>query len=180
MGSRWSWAARCSRRLGGDLTRPPGLGHPAGDVALAFGQRGDHHVRVAQERLELAVLVTQDAQHAGRLAQPGMRAAQDLLDVLGAPGQPAAELRDDQPQALADGQPQDVVDHVERDGRGRLLDGQRGAVVELAPRRALLTVDEVLADHRLLAYRAGRVGAERVEPRLGDLQLDARDRRAHP
>jgi hypothetical protein len=66
-----------------------------------------------------------------------MRAAQDLLDVLGAAGEPAAELREDQPQPLADGQAQDVVDDVERDGRVRLLDGQRGAIVELAPRRVL-------------------------------------------
>jgi hypothetical protein len=101
------------------------------------------------------------AQHVGQVLRPARQAG--------------AELRDDQAEALAVRAAHHVQHEVGRDRRRRLVDRDR-VVAQALLRAARLTVDEVLADQRLLADVAGGVGAERVEARLGDLGLDHRAR----
>ena len=69
--------------------------------------------------LSTCCLVAEDLQHLLRLAQAGVRLAQQLGDVLRAAREAGAELGDDQPQAVAVGPPHHVVHEVRRDRRGR-------------------------------------------------------------
>jgi hypothetical protein len=102
-----------------------------------------------------------------------VRLAEQLVEVLRAAGHTGAELGDDQPQALPVRLAHDVLDEVGRDRRGGVVDLE-GVVRQLVLGAAGLAVDVVLADERLLADVAGRVGAERLEAGLGDLRLDDR------
>ena len=163
-----------------DLGRLAGLDHPARDVLLLLLELRDHAVGVGDEVLDDLVLVAEDLEHLARLAQAGMGALEDLLEVLRAAGEAGAELGEDQPEALAVGTAHDVAEEVLRHDRRGLLDRHAAAVLQLLGRRARLAVDVVLADQRLRADAALGVGAEGVEARLGDLDLDERLRAARP
>src|SRR5215217_3069763 len=68
----------------------------------------------------------------------------------------------------------DVVDEVDGDGGGRVVDRDARAGREFAGALAGEAVDEVLADQRLWARLAEDVLAQRLEARLGDLDADQR------
>ncbi len=112
------------------------------------------------------------------------------MQVLASAGQAGAQLVEDDRQALAEGQAQDVVDQVEVH---RVLGlGHREQVLPgagLSARNALErqrrgrprgvglgggALDELLPDQGLRPDDAGGVAAEVVEPRLGDGQDDGR------
>ena len=116
-------------------------------------------------------LAAEDAQRLARLAQARVGAAQHLAQVVGPTGQPGAQLGHDQPQPVAVGPAQDVVDEVDRDRRAGLLDRYPAAVGQALVGGARLTVHEVLADQRLGADLAAGVAAQIGEAGLGDLGL---------
>ena len=92
-------------------------------------------------------------------------AAHDVVDVLGAAGYTGAELVEDDPQPLAVRGPQHVVDQVDGDRRGRLLDGDRRAVRELLGARSRAC--SRCSTHRsatAAATRTGRPCAARPKP----------------
>ena len=94
-----------------------------------------HGVRVADEVADDLVLAAQDRERLGQLAQRRVRAADHLVQLLGAAGQAGAELVEDQPEALAVGAAHHRVDQVGRDRRGGALHRAR-ARRRAAPRRA--------------------------------------------
>jgi len=94
------------------------------------------------------------------------------------PADAGAELGDDDPQALALGLAEDVVDEVGRDRRRGLLHRDPPAGLELLRRRAGQAVEEVLADERLRARLAVHVAAQRPEPAAIDAKADERVLRA--
>ncbi len=77
----------------------------------------DHAVRVGDEVLDDLVLVAEDLEHLARLAQAGMGALEDLLEVLRPAGEARAELGEDQPEPLAVRPPHDVAEQVLRHDR---------------------------------------------------------------
>ena len=87
-----------------------------------------------------------------------MRAPDDLVQLLGPPGQADAELRQEQPEALPVRAPHDARDQVGRDRRARALDRDRPASGSSSFAVADLAVDVVLADQRLVADAALGVG----------------------
>ena len=146
----------------------------------------ERRVRVAGEVGQRAVLRREQREDLVGLLERRVGAADDLVELLAAAGQAGAELGDDQRQPLAVGQAHDVVEEVEVDrpswfarpaagtgpcprpcrsssGRG----GAGGADGALLRRRAL---DELLADQRLRADLAVRVGAEVLEAAVLDVE----------
>jgi hypothetical protein len=160
----------------------------ARDAVAVAGQRLEDLVGVAREVGEHLVLLGEDPEDLVRRAQGRVRAADRLVEVRAAAGQAGAELVEDDRQALALGQARDVVDQVDVDRLGGALDRQQVlaraalALGDLAQRRRRLlalrarlrrrALDVLLADERLRADRALRVGAEVLERGLGDLEHD--------
>ena len=116
---------------GGDLGGLARLDDEARHLLLARLELGRRPCRSRDEVLDHRVLVAEDLQHLAGLAQARVGALEHLLEVLGPAGEAGAELVDDQPQALAVGAAQDVVDQVLRDRGLGLLDRDRAAVLEL-------------------------------------------------
>jgi hypothetical protein len=77
-----------------------------------------------------------------------VRAAHHLAQVVRAAGETRSELRQDQPEPLAIGPPHDVLDEVDGNCRGGLLDRDRPAPVrrQAAIGASGLAIDEVFAD----------------------------------
>ena len=162
-----------------------GPGHEVGHVCTLARQRGQHGVGVARELGQGAVLAAQDGQHVVGLLEGGVGAADDVAQVLTATSEPGAELVEDDRQALAVGQAQDVGHQVQINRAGGLRCRQQvlaraGPVTDRSqgrrlggpgrPRLGRHAFHELLADQRLGADGAGGVLAEVAEPRAGDAQ----------
>ena len=146
---------RSPRRRSG--RRPCGCAARSPTTVSALTVRScERPVLVAEER-RARVSVSRSAGIARRIA---------ALRSGAAAGDARAELVDDDPQPLALGLAQDVVDEVGRDRRRRLRDRDRAPRLELLPRRARVAVEEVLADQRLRARLAVHVAraASRSRP----------------
>ena len=117
----------------------------------------------------------------------GVGAADDLVELRAAAGEAGAELGDDQRQPLPVGQAHHVVDQVEVDRLRGVRDRQQvlalaRALVDLLQRRrrggvdgallGRLALDEPLADQRLRAHLAARVGAEVLVAGVLDVEHD--------
>ena len=164
--------------LGRCLRRVVRLHHEAADVLAVGGEVADDRVGVDGQVLQRPVLVAEQREDLVRLAQRRDRAADRGVELRAAPGDARAELRDDDPQPLALGLAEDVVDEVGRDRRRRLRDRDPRARLELLPRRAREAVEEVLADQRLRARLAVHVAPQRPEAVLVDAEADERVLRA--
>ena len=167
-------AAQLLRARGLDRRGVRRLARPAGHVLAEGLDLGAHRVRVADEVADDRVLAAQDPQRLGQLAQRRVGAADHAVQLLRAAGQAGAQLRDDQPEALAVGAAHHVVDQVGRDRRRRALGRDPPPVGDPLGRLPEVAVEEVLADQRLLAHVAARVLAQRVEARHVDLGLHHR------
>ena len=156
---------------GGDVL---GLLDEAADVLAVVGEVADDRVRVDGQslstwfwraRMSSTLSVSRSAGLARRIVA--------LMSSRAAAGA-GAELVEDDPQPLAVGAAHDVGQQVGRDRRGRALDGDGVARLELLGRLAGRAVDVVLADQRLRPRLAGGVGAQRAEAVLGELEVDER------
>ena len=155
-----------------------------GDVLALPGQRTQDHVGVGRQALERAVLPGEDGQDLVRLAQRGVRALDDLRQLVTPRREAGAEVVQDQPEAIGIGLAHDVVDQVEVDRLPVLLERQEAlALARLALtdhfelRRRLgawrpglrgLAVHELLAEQGLRVDPAGRVLAPILEAGIVD------------
>ena len=172
--------------LRGGLRRDVGLRDEVGDLGPVAGQRSEDRVAVARQVGEHAVLVGEDGEDLVGLLERRVGVGDRLAQVAAAPGQAGAQLVEDDGQPLAVGQAQRVVEQVEVDRLGRLADRQQvlplagaaaGSCAAAAASCAFSgrgwvgrALHELLADQRLRADRALRVGAEVVEAGAVDAQ----------
>ena len=161
--------------LGGGLRHLARLVDEGGDVAALARERRERGVGVTREVGQDLVLRGEQREDLVDLLERRVGAADDLVELGAAAGDAGAELREDQRQPLPVRQAHDVVDQVEVDRLRGVADRQQVlalalALVDLLQRRrrggvdgALLgrrALDELLADQRLRADLAARVGAE--------------------
>ena len=131
LGQQVDPAADVAAALGRGLAGRVGLDDPVGHLAALARQRAQRLVGVARQVGERAVLLGQDREQLVGLAQGRVGAVDDLVQLVAAPGQAGAELAQQDREALAVGQPQDVVEQVDVDGRA----GVRPAAAAARPRR---------------------------------------------
>ncbi len=160
-------------------------------VLLADGrQRRQLLVGVHREPCQHVVLVGEDGEDPVRVpASAGLARRMTSLRSLPAAREAGAEFVEDDRQALAFGQAVDVVEQVRVDRAVGVLTGQELLAGAFVPARDLVqrgrqrrafharlgrqAVDELLAEQRLRADRAARVGAEALKPGLLDLSTTA-------
>ncbi len=190
LGNCWKLRSRSALRSAVACGRDVRGVDEVGDVLALAGERADHSVGVARELRQHPVLACERAEHLVGLAQCRVRTLDDLRELLAAGREAGAEAVDDQPEAVRIRLAHDVVDEVEVDRRAVAVERQQilartrlvlGNQLELrrrlgarSARLRRLTLDELLADQRLRADQAGGVGAEVLEPGLGDLEDDDR------
>jgi hypothetical protein len=100
------------------------LDEPA-DVPALGGERREHARGLVGQLGERAVLAGQHGDHLIGLPKRGIGSLERLVQRLAVAGQPRPEAGDDQPHALLLGQPGDVVDQIQADRRGGVLDRQQ-------------------------------------------------------
>ena len=150
--SRSAISGRSSRRKSGSRLMPRlmsprrsaeaspvrvGLHDPVGHLARARARAGRAPRRSrAPGRASDAVLVGQDREHLVGLAQRRVGAVDDLVQLVAAAGQAGAELAQQDREALAVGQPQDVVEQVEVHRRAGVRERQQPLALAVAAPRS--------------------------------------------
>ena len=122
--------------LGGRLGDLAGVLDRAADVRALARQRLEDRVGVARQVGDHLVLLGEDLQHLVDLLQRRVGAADDHAQVLAAAGDADAEVGEDDRQALAHRLAHDVVEQVDVDRLGVVLDRQQVLALARRPPRS--------------------------------------------
>ena len=109
----------------GGLRDGVALHDEVGDSFAHCRKRLERLVGVDRQFRQHLVLAGEDRQHAVEFLQCGVGATNDHVEVGAAPGQPGAELVDQDREALALGQPRDVAEQVDVDRAVSVLHGKQ-------------------------------------------------------